>query len=75
MSPAAKKAEIYVAKESGQAEVDGVPYTFIKNVTRVRAGHPLLKIKGIEVLFAPVDERVQYDVEQATAAPGEKRGA
>lgn len=67
------KDTIYIAKESGSAEVDGQAYVFIKGVTRVRGGHPLLK--GHEELFEPVDMTVHYDVEQATAAPGEKRGA
>ena len=70
----AKKTEVYVAKESGHAEIEGVPYVFHKGITRVRAGHPLTKIKGFENIFEPVDEAVHYDVEQATAAPGEKRG-
>lgn len=63
---------IYVAIESGFAEVKGQLYQFTKGVTRVRAGHPLLKDHG--VFFEPVDEHVTYEVEQATAAPGEKRG-
>jgi hypothetical protein len=40
----------------------------------VRAGHPLLK--GRDEHFEPVESfgRFDVDVEQATAAPGEKRG-
>jgi hypothetical protein len=37
----------------------------------VRAGHPLLK--GREEHFEPVESFGRFDVEQATAAPGEKR--
>jgi len=66
-------ADIYIATESGTAEVEGKPFIFIKNVTRVRAGHPALRQLG--AFFAPVDDRVDYDVEKATAAPGEKRTA
>jgi hypothetical protein len=40
----------------------------------VRAGHPLLR--GRDEHFEPVDRlgRFDVDVEQATAAPGERRG-
>jgi hypothetical protein len=40
----------------------------------VRAGHPLLK--GRDEHFEPVENfgRFDVDVEQATAAPGERRG-
>jgi len=42
-------------------------------VTRIREGHPLLK--RYPDWFAPVeDQHVHYDVETATAAPGELRG-
>ena len=64
---------VYIATESGAAEVDGQPFTFVRGVTRVRAGHPVLRQLG--AFFRPVEEAVHYDVEQATAAPGEKRGA
>lgn len=63
---------VFVARESGSAEVDGEQYSFVKGVTRVREGHPLLK--GREHVFSPVDEVVHYEWESATAAPGEKRG-
>ena len=64
--------EILVAKDSFAAHVDGETLVVRKGVTRVRKGHPLLK--GREELFEPIDRKVDYDVEQATAAPGEKRG-
>lgn len=63
---------VYIAIESGSAAVDGKPFTFVRNVTRVRAGHPALKQLG--QFFRPVEDFVHYDVEQATSAPGEKRG-
>lgn len=62
--------EIYVAKQSFTTELDGVPISVFGGVTRVRAGHQLLK--GREDLFEPL--KVHYDVEAATAAPGETRG-
>ena len=68
----ARKAEpeIYVATQSFAAEVDGVPVVVAVG-ERVRRGHELLKQHG--GYFEPADQGVQYDVEQATAAPGEKR--
>jgi hypothetical protein len=65
------KGDILVATESFVAMVDGVMCTVHKGSTRVRAGHPL--VKGHEMWFKVLD--VQYDTEQATAAPGEVRGA
>lgn len=37
----------------------------------VRKGHPIMK--GREQLFVPAEGYVRFDVEQATAGPGEKR--
>lgn len=62
--------DIFVARESFSTDLDGVPVTVQKGATRVRAGHPLLQ--GREDLFEPIT--VHYDVEQATSAPGERRG-
>lgn len=69
--PAKSKGDIYVAIESGTVEIKGQSYPFTKGITRVRAGHVLLKDHG--VFFEPISEHVHYDVEQATAAPGKKR--
>lgn len=66
------KGAVYVATDSGSANVDGHEIIFTKGVTRVRQGHPLLK--GRSSLFAKVDDVVHYEWEAATAAPGEKRG-
>lgn len=66
---------IYVATDSGAATVNKTEYVFHKGITRVREGHPLTTITGFDVFFEPVDDSVHYDVEQATAAPGEERGA
>lgn len=63
---------VYIATESGVAEVAGVEYVFHKDVTRVREGHPLLK--AAPNFFKSAGEDMHYDVESATAAPGEKRG-
>jgi hypothetical protein len=64
--------DIYIAKESGSCEIDGQPHIFVKGVTRVRAGHQLLK--ACPDYFEPADKEIHYDLEQATAGPGEKRG-
>jgi hypothetical protein len=74
MSPARRKDQVFVATDSGHTEINGVPYAFHKGVTRVREGHPITKIEGFENIFEPIDASVHYDVEQATASPGEKRG-
>lgn len=62
--------DIYVAKESFTTTLDGESISVRAGVTRVRAGHPLLK--GKEMFFEPME--VHYDLERATASPGEKRG-
>lgn len=48
---------------------EGVDVVLKPDETRVREGHPILA--GREHQFREI--RVQYDMEQATAAPGEKR--
>lgn len=64
-----QQGQILVAKESFSTVVDGVPVSVVAGQTRVREGHPLLK--GREQFFELLT--VHYDVEQATAAPGETR--
>ncbi len=61
---------IFVARETCTTDIDGEVYTVRRGVTRVRGSHPLVKLNPH--LFEPVD--AHYDIEQATAAPGEKRG-
>jgi len=61
--------DVYVCKESGAFEYDGDMVVVNKGVTRVRSGHPILAAHP--ELFEEIT--VHYDVEQATAAPGEKR--
>lgn len=62
--------EIFVAKESFTTTLDGQSIVVNKGVTRVRAGHPLLK--GRMAFFEPLT--VHYEIERATAGPGERRG-
>ena len=59
-----------VARESFSVRRDGADRSFVAGVTTIAEGHPWLR--GIEHLFEPA--RPHYDVEQATAAPGERRG-
>lgn len=64
-----KEPEIYVARSSGVIKIAGRTYRYTAGRTRVRAGHELLR--ALPDKFVPMD--VDYDVEQATAAPGERR--
>lgn len=63
---------VYVATATFMCEIDGEQIRVDKGKTRVRAGHVLIDRYGGS--FAPVENGVQYEVEQATAAPGERRG-
>lgn len=71
MARTTKQTDIYVAKRSFHVELDG-ERIFVTQGERVRAGHQLLA--RYADAFEPVDTTVHYDVEQATAAPGERRG-
>lgn len=66
------RPDLFQAKSEFAVEIDGVP-TVVHRGELVREGHPLLK--GRESLFEPYEAKVRFDVEQATAAPGKKRGA
>jgi hypothetical protein len=68
-----KGGDIFVANETFTIELSGQPQVIHKGITRVRQGHELLK--RAPQYFDPIDLSVQYDVEQATAEPGEKRAA
>ena len=72
MAPA-KKPERYRAKHAFGVMYEGEQIT-VPAGEIVRAGHPILD--GREEHFEPVESfgRYDVDVEQATAAPGEKRG-
>lgn len=64
--------DVYVCRESAAFEHGGNMVVVNKGYTRVRVGHPILDAHP--ELFEPIT--VHYDVpavEQATAAPGEKR--
>lgn len=63
--------EIFVANRTALIKFEGREIMLRRGVTRVRAGHPLLK--GRESLFDAVGVDFEWPVEQATAAPGEKR--
>lgn len=73
MSP---KVERYKARHSFGVMFEGEQIT-IPEGEIVRAGHPLLEQLGKEGLkehFQPFESFGKFDVEQATAAPGQKRG-
>jgi hypothetical protein len=57
-------AKVYIANTSGTSEVDGESLVFVKDVTRVRAGHPLLDM--VPDYFTPVDDLIHYDVDEET---------
>jgi hypothetical protein len=67
---AKEKVELYRANQSAATVFEGEE-VFVKEGDLVRAGHDILK--GREWLFEPAEGYVRFDVEQATAAPGEKR--
>lgn len=60
---------IFVPIESFITSLDGVDVTFRRDVTRVREGHPILTRFPDKFREIVVD----YEVEQATSAPGERR--
>ncbi len=67
--PPQSDGSIWIAKDSFTTELAGAPITVIAGQTRVRDGHPLLVAHG--QFFERL--KVHYEVEQATAAPGEQR--
>ena len=60
----------WIATDSGAVEVDGETRIFVKDKTLVRDDDPMLK--QIPHCFEPLDGP-DAEVEQATAAPGERR--
>lgn len=69
--PRAKKGgKIYRANTTGSVQVGNDVHAIYQNVTLVREGHPLLK--AAPNFFEELTESA-YNVEQATAAPGEER--
>lgn len=74
--PATKKATYYKARHAFGVMFNGEHITIAADEV-VPAGHALLKQIGaaaVEEHFEPVSTFGRFDVEQATAAPGEKRG-
>lgn len=63
--------EMLVALDTGTVEIDGTPYQVQRGVTRLRADHPI--VRSAPGLFGPLQSSYP-EVEQATAAPGERRG-
>lgn len=53
-------SDIYEAVQSGVITYGGVPHTIHKGVTKIRAGHPLLKTHSD--MFKPV--KVHFDVDE-----------
>lgn len=72
MAAAGREGAVFVANTTFACDLDGSPEVVHAGKTRVRAGHPLLT--RYRSYFDPVESGVQFDVEQATAAPGERRG-
>ena len=70
MSNHGERSDLFQAVESFVVTVDN-QIVSVKRGDLVRAGHPLLK--GRENMFKVAEGYVRFDVEQATAAPGEKR--
>jgi hypothetical protein len=65
-------AAVYVAKQTGITTIDGASFQFRSGVTHVTADDPAYKAHP--ELFSPVADKARPVVEQATKAPGEKRG-
>jgi len=71
MAKPARGRTIYTPKDTFVADYNGAPTTFKRGRTFVHGDHELLKL--FPTMFTEL--RVHYDVEQATAEPGEARGA
>lgn len=64
-------ADVYCAKQTFSIAHDGISYV-VHQGQRVRKGHPLLKVAPMH--FEPYHDRCDFEVvEQATAAPNERR--
>ena len=66
-----KATDYYRANQGFSTMLDGEPL-FVAKGELVHKDHPLLK--GRSDLFEPAENFGRFDIEQATAAPGEKRG-
>lgn len=63
---------VFVANETYATDIEGKPYMIRKGIDRVMGGHPL--VKQNPEYWDPAGDRLTYEVERATAEPGEKRG-
>ena len=61
--------QVFVATETFTVNLDGVDVLIEKDKTRVREGHEILRQAPQN--FKPVD--AHYEIEAATAVPGERR--
>ena len=66
-------SDIFVATETGTLTVKDEQFEIRAGVTRVRAGHPLLKAHP--AFFEPADEHVHYEWRVATREPKVKKDA
>lgn len=64
-------ANLYIAKETFVAHIDGVPTVVNAGQTLVDENHELYK--RFSPMFKPAEGHYRSEVEQATQAPGEKR--
>lgn len=71
--PTAKKSEWYVCNEDLSGSIDGVVVTIHKGEL-VRANSKVYKAYKMHFSEAAERDFTRFDVEQATAAPGERRG-
>ncbi len=75
MAAGQKGGGVLIAIESFAVELrDGSTAMIRKGITRARQGSEVTA-GAFARYWEPIDLHVDYDVEQATAAPGEARGA
>lgn len=60
-------ADVYVAAQTAVVDDNGTPVRIRKGVTRIEAGHPLLKANPD--LFKPADEDVRFRTKTTKAEP------
>lgn len=59
-----KAATWYIATDSGVADIDGVPFQYRRNVTRVREGDPILVMAPHS--FKPLDEDSPIEIQRSS---------
>jgi hypothetical protein len=70
--PRAKKPKYYVAKTAFAVTQDGILADSVREGEVFSPDHPY--VERYKDHLEPTDRFGRFDVEQATAAPGEKRG-